>query len=95
MPFFKVTYRVLAKWLNPKLNIITNVDNGTTAQTDANNVLGEGLFCGLPCQNCKHKNSVTVGNGWNHTRCRLQPHKDFWQIKVEDDFVGCGFQPFA
>jgi hypothetical protein len=60
-----------------------------------NNMLGEGLFCGLRCQNCKHKNSVTVGNGWNSTRCRLQPHKDFWQIKVEDDFVGCGFQPFA
>ena len=76
-------------------NRITNVDTGTTAQTDANNVLGEGLFCGLPCQKCKHKNSVTVGNGWNHTRCRLQPHKDFWQIKAEDDFVGCGFQPFA
>ena len=63
--------------------------------TGTNNVLGEGLFCGLPCQNCKHKNSVTVGNGWNCTRCRLQPHKDFWQIKAEDDFVRCGFHPFA
>jgi len=33
----KVTANVwgLANWLNPKLNRITNVDNGTTAQTDA------------------------------------------------------------
>ena len=70
-----------------------NLKNDTP--TDANNVLGEGLFCGLPCQKCKHKNSVTVGNGWNHTRCRLQPHKDFFQIKLENDFVECGFEPFA
>lgn len=81
------------------LRLIMKAQNNVTVQEQNGNStkrpLGEGIFCGLPCQNCKHKNSVTVGNGWNSTRCRLQPHKDFWQIKAEDDFVGCGFQPFT
>jgi hypothetical protein len=48
------------------------------------------LATGLRCSECKHKNTVTVGNGWSKTRCRLEPHKEFYQIENDNS---CGFQP--
>ena len=33
------------------------------------------LATGLRCSECKHKNTVTVNNGWSVTRCRLEPYK--------------------
>jgi hypothetical protein len=44
---------------------------------------------GLRCPECKHKNTVTVGNGWSKTRCRLEPHKEFYQIENDNS---CRFQ---